>query len=283
MSKGTATVGELLAWARPRLAAASFGAPPREALLLLGAVLGHTEAQLLARPEREVTHQEAERFRALVARRLTAEPTAYLLGEREFYGRPFHVDSRVLIPRPETEHVIEEALLDPLPEGARLLDVATGSGCIAVTLALEAPGSKVVASDLSPGALAVAARNARRHGVTDRLPLLALDLDEGLDLSRFDLVVSNPPYVDRSAAASLSPEVCNFEPHLALFPPGTGDEILARLIGAARRLRPGARMVLEIGYDQLDKVRAHAQASGLALARVRHDLAGHPRVVTLRR
>jgi release factor glutamine methyltransferase len=278
MVKETTTVGELLAWARPQLAATSFGAPPRESLLLLGALLGRSEAQLLARPEREVASGEAERFRVLVARRLTAEPTAYLLGEREF-----HVDSRVLIPRPETEHVIEEALLDPLPERARLLDVATGSGCLAVTLALEAPGSKVVASDLAPAALAVAARNARRHGVADRLPLLALDLDQGLDLSRFDLVVSNPPYVDRSEAALLSPEVCNFEPHLALFPPGTGDEILARLIGAARRLRPGSRMVLEIGYDQLDKVRAHALAAGLDLARVRHDLAGLPRVVTLRR
>lgn len=279
----TATVGELIAWARPRLAATPFGAPPREAYLLLGAVLGRTEAQLLARPEGEVGNLEAARFRALLARRLTGEPTAYLLGEREFYGRPFHVDSRVLIPRPETEHLIEEALREPLPEGALVVDVATGSGCIAVTLALETPGAKVVATDLSPGALAVAAGNARRHGVTARVPLLALDLVEGLDLARFDLVVSNPPYIDRSEASSLSPEVCNFEPQLALFPPGTGDEILARLIVAARRLRPGVRMVLEIGYDQLDKVREHAGAAGLEMARVRHDLAGHPRTVTLRR
>src|SRR4030095_1300690 len=148
-----ANVGQLLAEARPRLAATPFGASTREALLLLGHVLNLSEAQVLARQESEVSGEAERRFRDLLARRLTGEPVAYLLGEREFYGRPFYVDSRVLIPRPETEHVVEAALAERLPAAPRLLDVGTGSGCLAVTLALEIPGARVAATDLSAGAL----------------------------------------------------------------------------------------------------------------------------------
>lgn len=279
----SATVADLLAEARPRLAATPFGAPAREALLLLGHVLGLSEAQVLARGELAVDSGQADRFRKLLARRLSGEPVAYLLGEREFYGRPFHVDSRVLIPRPETEHLVEVALTEPLPPAPWILDVGTGSGCLAVTLALEVPGSRVVATDLSPGALAVADRNVRRHGVRDRVKLAGLDLLTGLDLARFDLVVSNPPYIDCGDAPLLSPEVCNFEPHLALFPPGAGDSILARLLGQGEGLRPGVALMVEIGQGQLDAVRRHAEASALDLESVRHDYSGIPRVLVLRR
>jgi release factor glutamine methyltransferase len=256
----TVTAGQLLAEARPRLAATPFGAPPREAAFLLGHVLGLRETQVLARPERPVPDEAAARFRALVERRLTGEPVAYLTGEREFYGRVFHVDGRVLIPRPETEHVVEEALKLDLPEAPRVLDVGTGSGCLAVTLALEIPRARVVATDLSPGALEVAAGNSRRLGA--RVSFVRLDLTRGLDLSRFDLVVSNPPYVDRADAPTLSPEVCNFEPHLALFAPGAGgDSVLARLFAECGELPPGATLLVEIGYGQLDTARRHAEAS----------------------
>lgn len=280
MSPGP-TVRDLLAEARRRLAATPFGAPPREAGLLLGQVTGLSEAQILAHPERPVEPTEAERFAALLKRRLTGEPVAYLLGEREFYGRTFHVDSRVLIPRPETEHVIEAALSLDLPKGARIVDVGTGSGCLAVTLALELPGSFVVATDLSPGALAVAAGNARRLGAPVRF--VGADLLSGLDLSRFDLVVSNPPYIDKEEAPTLSPEVCNFEPHLALFSPGAGDSTLARLFTESAGLPPGAALVVEIGYGQLDAARRHAKASPLHLAGAWKDYSGIPRVLTLRR
>ncbi len=280
MSPGP-TVRDLLAEARRRLSETPFGAPSREAGLLLGRVTGLSEAQILAHPERPVAPAEAERFTALLARRLTGEPVAYLLGEREFYGRTFHVDSRVLIPRPETEHVIEAALSLGLPTGARIVDVGTGSGCLAVTLALELPGSFVVATDLSPGALAVAAGNARRLGA--RVRFVGADLLSGLDLSRFDLVVSNPPYIDREEAPSLSPEVCNFEPHLALFSPGAGDSTLARLFTESAGLPPGAALVVEIGYGQLDAARRHASASPLHLAGTWKDYSGIPRVLTLRR
>ncbi len=286
-----ATLRQLLAEARPLLAATPFGAPRREAALLLGHVLGLTEAQVMAREESAVSPEAEERFRGLLARRLGGEPVAYLKGEREFWGRAFHVDPRVLIPRPETEHLIEvaieAALAEPLPPAPWILDVGTGSGILAVTLALEIPGARLVATDLSPGALAVAAGNARRHGVSCRVRLLALDLTAGLDLSRFDLVVSNPPYVDRSEAAEMSPEVCNYEPPLALFPPGAGDSILARLLaqcsGLRTGLRPGVSLAVEIGRGQLAAVRRHAAAAGLEVAAVREDYAGIPRTVLLRR
>jgi release factor glutamine methyltransferase len=277
------TVGQLLAEARPRLAATSFGASTREALLLLGHVLGLSEAQVIAREDAEVPAAAERRFRELLERRLTGEPIAYLTGEREFWGRMFHVDHRVLIPRPETEHVVETALAERLPASPLILDVGTGSGCLAVTLALEIPGSRVVATDLSSGALEVAAGNARRLGAAERVFLVRTDLAAGLDLSRFDLVVSNPPYVDRSEIPEISPEVCNFEPHLALFPPGSGDAVLGRLFGQCAALRSGIALVVEIGRGQVDVARRHAGAAGLDLAGVREDYSGIPRVLVLRR
>jgi release factor glutamine methyltransferase len=277
------TIDQLLAEARPRLAATSFGAPTREASLLLGRVLGLSEAQILAHGEREVAEADAERFRHLLERRLTGEPTAYLSGEREFYGRTFQVDPRVLIPRPETEHLVEAALAEPLPERPWILDIGTGSGILAVTLALEIPGARVVATDVSPGALAVASGNARRLRAYDRVFPVGTDLARGLDLDRFDLVVSNPPYVDWSDAHTLSPEVYNFEPHVALFAPGSGDSVYARLFKEAGGLRPGIRLLVEIGYRQLDAVRRHAAASGFQVPDVRLDYAGIPRVVILER
>src|SRR3954471_4523721 len=199
------TVGQLLAEAPALPAVTQCGSTTREARLLLGHVLGLSEARVIARQETEVPPETERRFRDLLARRLTGEPVAYLIGEREFWGRPFAVDSRVLIPRPETEHVVEVALQERLPERPWVLDVGTGSGILAVTLALEIPGARTVATDLSPGALAVAAQNARRLGATVRL--VRTDLTAGLDLARFDLVVSNPPYIDPEDAPSLSPEV----------------------------------------------------------------------------
>jgi release factor glutamine methyltransferase len=277
------TVRDLLADARSRLAATSFGAPPREAALLLARVLGLTEAQILARDGEEVPPEAAARFRALLERRLTGEPVAYLFGEREYYGRTFLVDDRVLIPRPETEHVIEAALAEPLPPRPWILDVGTGSGILAVTLALEIPGAGVVATDLSLGALAVAAGNARRLGAAGRVHPVRTDLTAGLDLSRFDLVVSNPPYIDPADAPALSPEVCLFEPSLALFAPGTGDSVLARLFALCAGLRSGVRLIVEIGYGQLEIARRHAEGSVLLLEEARPDYSGIPRVLVLRR
>jgi release factor glutamine methyltransferase len=280
------TVADLLADARRTLAGAAFSPSPREAALLLAHLLGSSEVQVLAFGEREVSLEQEAGFRSLLARRLAGEPVAYLFGEREFYGRSFRVDSRVLIPRPETEHLVEEALALRPPAaagaGTRVLDIGTGSGCLAVTLALELPAARVVATDLSAGALAVAAGNARRLGAADRVAFVACDLAAALDLARFDLVVSNPPYIDPTDAPALSVEVYGFEPHLALFSPGTGDSTLGRLFAAcAAGLRPNVPLLVEIGDGQLAAARRHAAAAPLDLVAVRNDYAGIPRVLTL--
>lgn len=290
----TVPAGELLADAREKLAAVRFAAEfapsSREALLLLGHVLGVGEAELLTRPERAVPAAAAARFEALLARRLAGEPVAYLTGIKEFYGRPFAVDRRVLIPRPETEHLVEAALArarEAAPEPAapgrpRILDVGTGSGCLAVTLALELPGAEVAATDVSPAALAVAAANARRLGART-VRFAAADRCAGLDLGRFDLVVSNPPYVDPDDAAALSPEITGFEPHRALFAAGRGEALIAALIAGGEGLSPGASLLLEIGRGQLPAVERHAAPSALHIGAVIDDYAGVPRVVRLDR
>lgn len=283
------TVDDLLSDARRRLAAAPFSPPPREAALLLGRVLGWSEAMVMARGEEAVPPAATRRFRELLERRLGGEPVAYLLGEREFYGRVFHVDRRVLIPRPESEHLVEAALElhagGALPGAPRILDLGTGSGCLAVSLALEIPGARVLATDLSPAALALATANARRLGAGG-VRFAAHDLWRGLDPRRFDLVVSNPPYVGRDEAPGLSPEVTSFEPHLALFAGPRGEDVLRRLLAGAAELRQGVPLLLEIGRGQLPALRRLAAASGLhglTLQAVIDDYAGIPRVVHLRR
>lgn len=278
------TIAELLRQGRERLAGAEHQPSTREAALLLGYVLGLGEASVLARGEQTVAERERRRFEVLLARRLAGEPAAYLLGEREFYGRTFAVDSRVLIPRPETEHLVEAALALDLGEAPFVLDVGTGSGAIAVTLALELPGARVVASDLSMGALLVAARNVERHGVGGRVLSVRGDLAAGLRLGRFDLVVSNPPYIDPQEQPSLSPEVRDFEPHEALFAPERGRGVLTRLLAASKELRPGTPMLLEIGYDQSEWLyRTIDERLDLELVDIRRDYGGVPRSAVLRR
>ena len=191
---GPTSIEQLTHWGRSQLAEATFEVPARESVLLLARILGRGEASVLARGEESVPDAVVERYRDLLERRVSGEPFAYLFGEREFFGRPFAVDSRVLIPRPETEHLVEAVLALDLPDQPRLLDIGTGSGCIAVTLALELPRARVVATDLSLGALSVAAQNVRRHGVEDRVSLLRCDLCSALEISTFDAVASNPPY-----------------------------------------------------------------------------------------
>jgi len=279
-------IGELLEEGRRRLAAA--GLARREAALLLAHLLGTGEAQLLARDREPAGTDLAARYREWTARRAAGEPAAYLFGEREFYGRPFSVDRRVLVPRPETELLVETALSLPLPARPRLLDLGTGSGCLAVTLALELPEARVLATDRSTGALAVARGNARRHGVGDRIHLLAADLATGLATGLagggFDLVVTNPPYVDPGERDALPATVRDFEPPAALFAPGHGLSVWLRLLAeVGPAMSPRAWLTGEIGCGQLPALAAAAERSALALEGVRDDLAGIPRVVVLRR
>jgi len=284
------TVGELLAEGRRALAGASFEPLPREAALLLGHLLGRSEAQILARPEAPVTVDEAGRFRALLARRLTGEPFAHLTGEREFYGRPFTVDRRGLVPRPETEHLVEAALDLHLPPSPRILDLGTGTGCLAITLVLELPGARAVATDVSLPALDLLRANLRRHRVAGRVAAVAADLDAGIRLDRFDLVVSNPPYVDPAVADQLSPEVRDFDPPTALFAADAGRAAIHRLLHAAHRLRPGVHLLIEIGHDQAEWLRATVAAAAddddvrdVELVELRRDYGGILRTAVLRR
>jgi release factor glutamine methyltransferase len=251
--------------------------PRHDAELLLEHVLGCDATALLTHPERILSTAEAEQFDRLVERRLASEPMQYLTVEQEFFGLRFEVSPAVLIPRPETEHLVE-AVLERFEreEAVHIVDVGTGSGAIAVALAHALPHSRVTAVDLYPVALEVAGRNARRHGVIDRLTLLLSDLLAGVDTANFDAVVANPPYI--ASGEVLEPQVANYEPHSALYAGPTGLEIYERLIPqAARVLKPGGWLMLEIGYGQSAAVRN--LMDGWAGVTLVSDLQGIPRVV----
>ena len=214
-------------------------------------------------------------------RRAEGEPFAYLVGEREFYGRSFRVDPRVLIPRPETELLVESVLeLEP-ESGALVVDVGTGSGCVALTLALERPDLRVVGTDLSLAALAVARENRARFGLERRVPLVCCDLFGALAAAAISMVASNPPYVGRDEP--LPPEVIEYEPAMALFPMTPENDataLYAALLGERSDLREGARACLEIGFGQSDEI-ARLAGPQWRVTRIRPDLAGIPRVVEL--
>ncbi len=221
-------------------------------------------------------------FGELIARRARREPVSQIVGHREFWGLDFEVTRDVLTPRPETETVVEAALA-VLPRNSRRLvaDVGTGSGCIAIALAFELPSAHVIATDTSPAALAVAQRNAARHGVEDRIRFVDADLLPPID--HVDLIVSNPPYVALDAAGALAPEVRDHEPHAALFGGATGLDVYRRLVRASRdAIALHGRLILELGYNQSADVLALAHAAGWEPDAVRRDLQGIERALTLK-
>jgi release factor glutamine methyltransferase len=278
------TVGQELARGRKALAAAGIPSPGREAALLLGSLLGLSEVQIRARDDRPLAAPEVATFADLLARRAADEPMAYLLGRREFFGRDFAVDERVLIPRPETELLVEIALAAELPAAASVLDIGTGSGCLALTLAAERPQWQVKATDLSLAALACASTNARRLGLADRVEFVATDLAGAIVLDSFDLVVSNPPYIDPLEPALVALDVRAYEPGLALFAAERGLAVLSRLFDLAEGLHEGAWLACEIGFGQLDDVLALAgERHRLELVEIRSDLAGIARDVVFRK
>lgn len=276
---------------------------PLAAELLLMHALDRDRAWLYAHPEMELDAATQERFFSLVTKRASGIPTQYLTGHQEFWGLDFEVMPGVLIPRPETEHVIEVALerLGVVPgadsprlnEEFRIADVGTGSGCIAVALAHELPGARVVATDISAAALEVAHRNAERHGVASRIDFIECNLlDALLHESRitnhksrpFDLIASNPPYIGRGEAAMLPREVREHEPETALFAGETGQEIYAPLIAqAAALLKPGGILVLELGHNSAEHVSHLLDVSEWSGVTLTNDLAGITRVASARR
>jgi release factor glutamine methyltransferase len=293
--------------------------------LLLLHVLGRDRAWLYAHPEEMVPGLEAHRFLSLILRRAGGEPTQYITGKQEFWGLEFEVTPDVLIPRPETEHVIEVAL-DRLAvreiragrkptltgEGLQIADVGTGSGCIAVALAKELPGGRIVATDISPAALAVARRNAARHAFSASINFVECNLLNDAAFSgaatsivgpqhaaplqgrssatgaaatgSFDLIVSNPPYVGRKEKETLMREVRDHEPELALYGGEEGYEFYADLITqASRALEPGGLLVLELGHNSLPAVQPLLDPPRWTNVAVTKDLAGIDRVIAAER
>jgi release factor glutamine methyltransferase len=254
------TVGEALAGAVGRLEAAGVPEARADAEVLLAAVLGTTRAGLVAAARRPLAPAAGAALDALLARRAAREPLHYVVGEREFWSLPFAVDARVLVPRPETELLVETALR-LAPAARRILDVGTGSGAVAAALARERPAARVWASDVSLDALAVARLNLARHAPA--VGLVAGDLLAPFGGGRFDLVVSNPPYVADAELARLAPEVRAHEPRLALAAGEDGLAVLRALVAAAPRvLTPGGWLVMEMGAGQGSALRAAVEATG---------------------
>jgi release factor glutamine methyltransferase len=274
MSEDIWTVRRVLAWTAQHFEKRQVDSPRLTAEVLLAHVLKVGRVRLYVDLDRPLEKEELATFKALIARRTAGEPTQYLTGVREFYNRPFKVDPRVLIPRPETELLVEAAL-HALPKDApsRALDLCTGSGCIAISLAAERPQAEVLAVDLSPDACALARENAEALGVAARVQVLEGDLYAPLPPdARFDLVVSNPPYVGTAEITTLSAEVRR-EPRMALDGGADGLALVRRVFAGARRvLRPGGLLALEMGETQGPQLLALLTAAGFAAPRVVRDL-----------
>jgi release factor glutamine methyltransferase len=286
-------------------------------LLLLHAT-GRTRTSLYSHPEDRLTESESQDYFSLIERRATGVPTQHLTGKQEFWGLEFEVTADVLIPRPETEHVIEAAL-DRLAlrdlrtrksqnmsgEGLIIADIGTGSGCIAIALAKELPAAQIYALDISPAALAVAQRNASKLGFSDRVTFLESNLLRNVSTARaryivpllgqperapalsdrqallFDLIVSNPPYIGRREAPTLAREVRDHEPAVALFGGEEGYELYADLIAQSTAyLKPSGILVLELGHDSLPAVQPLFDCPAWVNVGVTNDLAGIPRVIS---
>jgi release factor glutamine methyltransferase len=271
--------------------------------LLLLHVLGRDRTWLYAHPEEEISESEAQRFFSLIARRADGEPTQHLTGKQEFWGLELEVTPDVLIPRPETEHVIEVAL-DRLAlreiragrpqrgagEQLVIAEIGTGSGCIAIALAKELPRAAIHATDISAAALAVARRNTARHAVSDRIHFVECNLLDRWKLDTrqspllFDLIVSNPPYIGRREAETLAREVRDYEPRIALLGGEEGYEFYAELVAqSAMHLKRGGILVLELGHDSLAAVQPLLNESDWTSVGVTNDLAGIPRVLAAER
>lgn len=278
------TVIELLKQCESRLLGVD--SPRLSAEVLVAEALGCSRLSLVIDRDRSVSSEEAERVECLVARREKGEPVAYILGSKEFYGLDFMVTPDTLIPRPETEHLIDQVeALYPNDADIRFADLGTGSGILAVTLATVFPGICGVAVDMSSGALKVARENAKVHSVSERLSFIQGDFTNHLFLQdSLDLIVSNPPYVTETEYLEASSEVTDFEPKTALVSGVDGlDHIKAMLPYVANALRPGGRFLMEIGYAQgKDVVRIVTEKfPEYETVEIMKDLAGHDRIVSL--
>jgi release factor glutamine methyltransferase len=289
MSDQSWTIGRLLNWTTEFLREKGAENPRLDAEVLLAFARGSKRIELYTAFDEPAQEEVRERFRALVKERAAGKPVAYLVGQREFFSLPFEVTPDVLIPRPETELVAVRALDLAKPQaadGLAIADVGTGSGVLAVTLAKHLPTSRVTAIDLSDAALAVARRNAQRHGVAERIEFVRSDLFDQVDPSRvFDFIVSNPPYITSAEMAELADDVRRYEPALALDGGPAGTNVVERLLPqAAERLTTDGWLLMETSPTIADRVERLVDATPM-LKRfpTQKDLAGHARVVEAQR
>lgn len=284
------TIGDVLKWAADDFRARGIESPRLDAELLLARALGTTRIQLVVDARRTLSADELARFREMVKRRRAHEPVAYILGEREFWGRVFRVDRRVLVPRPDTETLVEVALerTRHVSMSMRALDLCTGSGCVALTLAKERPTSMVYATDASEEALAVAWANTLRLGAYN-VVLRAGDLYEACPARagtadaalRFDVITANPPYIARGEIPSLQQDVRDFEPRLALEAGDDGLDVLRRVVaGAPAHLAAGGVLAVEVGAGQAPAVAELFRGAGFDSIDLRRDYARIERVVS---
>lgn len=284
------TIVSLLRWATEYFAGYDIDSPRATAEILLGHALGLRRIDLYVKHDLPLRPDELQRFKELIKRRREREPVAYIVGEKQFWGLDLAVDPSVLIPRPETEHLVEAAL-DLLPkDGAEeprwVLDAGTGSGAIVLALAHERAQHRFLGVDRSPAALAVARENARIHHLGDRVAFLATDWFSAFadGPGRFDLLVSNPPYIRSADLAALQPEILRFEPRAALDGGVDGLDAYRILFPAARRLvRAGGTLLTEIGFDQRADIETLAgRSDGISFVRCIRDYAGLERVMEFR-
>jgi len=282
------SVLRLLNWTTDFFKSKDVESPRLDAEVLLAEALGCKRIDLYARFDEVPKPDVRDAFKALVKKRGDDEPVAYLVGRKEFYSLEFAVEPGVLIPRPETELLVMTALDRIKVHGIAepmLVDVGTGTGAIAIAVASQCPAAKVVAIDVAPEAVALAKKNAERHGVADRVAPIESDLFARVKASRrFDLILSNPPYVTTNELMNLDPIVRDHEPHLALDGGPEGTTVIERLLAAApERLAEGGELLLEIGPAIADRVeRLVRETDGLELVETLKDLAGHERVVHAR-
>jgi len=274
------TIRRVLDWTRGHFDKQQVDDPRLTSEILLGHVLTLPRVKLYMDLDRPLSKDELATYRALIQRRLAGEPTQYLTGFREFYGRRFLVDPRVLIPRSETELLVEAALRDVKKDApSRVLDLCTGSGCVAISIAAERPQASVWATDLMPGPIEVAKQNAEALGVDGRVTFFQGDLLAALpDGASFDVIVSNPPYVKSGDIATLQREVQK-EPRTALDGGADGLDLIRRLVtGALPRLKPGGLLAVEIGDEQGNDVKELMTRAGCRDVGIEKDLARHDRI-----
>ena len=280
------SIAEVLKQASRVLDGAGVPEARREAGSLLSFVLGKDRTFLISHAEGTVDDGSVDQLREFVERRAAGEPLQYITGVQDFYAREFRVTPDVLIPRPETELLVEAALEVTKVDSPVFCDVGTGSGCIAVTLLCEIVGSRAVAVDKSSAALEVAKLNAGKQSVTDRAEFVVSDCFDALDSReyQFDLIASNPPYVSEAALAGLQRELRDHEPRVALSPGGDGLSVIRRLLTEASAfLKPSGHLLMEIGFDQGERVRNLVDEGVWTLIEVRPDLQCIPRIVVLRK